>query len=160
MIEIFVSVGSNISPKKHIANGLNELEKHFNSLTLSPIYESIAIGFEGDNFLNLVAKFESNLDVHQVLKTLATIEDQNGRTRDEIKFSARTLDIDLLLYGQLVINEKKLTLPRPEIYQNAFVLKPLSDIAGNLVDLKTGQTYTQLWNTFDQSSQKLWQIEL
>ncbi len=159
MVQIFVSLGSNINPKKYLRSGLNELEKHFDAVTLSPIYESIAIGFTGDNFLNLVARYETVLDIHHVLNILTNIEDQNGRTRDKIKFSARTLDIDLLLYGNLVINEKNFSLPRAEIYHNAFVLKPLSDIAGNLVDVKTGKTYNQLWHAFDQASQKLWKID-
>jgi len=159
VVKIFVSLGSNINPKKHLRNGLAELEKHFNSIALSPIYESIAIGFAGDNFLNLVAQYETTLDIHHVLTILTNIEDRNGRTRDKIKFSSRTLDIDLLLYGRLVTTEKKFSLPRAEIYDNAFVLKPLSDIAGSLVDVKTGKTYKQLWHAFDQSSQKLWKID-
>ncbi len=160
MTKVFVSLGSNINPQKHVRNGLNELEKHFASLIISPVYESIAIGFEGDNFINLVAKFDTVLDIHQVSNILTDIEDQNGRTRDNIKFSARTLDIDLLLYGQLSLKEKKINLPRPEIYHNAFVLKPLADIAENLIDIHTGKTYGQLWNEFNQSSQQLWQINL
>ena len=160
MANVYLSLGSNIHRNKYIQSGISALKKHYKTVTCSPVYESIAVGFEGDNFYNLVTHFTTDDPLETVTTTLSSIEDDNDRDRGSPKFGSRTLDIDLLLYDDLVINSTELTLPRPEIYQNAFVLKPLADIAGDLTDPVQNKTYQQLWAQFDQTKQKLWQIHI
>ena len=101
----YISIGSNIDKDKNIPASLQALEHHFGKLTISSIYESEPVGFTGDAFYNLVVGFNSELDVKEVAKQLRQIELDNGRTRDSQKFSARTLDLDLILYGDLILND-------------------------------------------------------
>lgn len=158
MKHVYVSVGSNINREHYIRAAVKALRETFGELTISPIYESEAVGFKGENFLNLVIGFNTDLAVESLIAALDAIEDAHHRDRSGPRFSARTLDIDLLLYDGLVISSENLTLPRPEITKNAFVLKPLSDLAPLLIDPHSGRTYATLWQQFDQHSQSLWEI--
>jgi len=160
MPTVFISIGSNINRDENISAGIEALKSKYSPILCSPIYESVAVGFEGENFYNLVVSFSTSDALDAVCKTLSTIEDNNGRDRSGPKFGPRTLDLDLLLYGDLVINSP-ITLPRPEIYQNAFVLKPLADISGDFIDPVRKDTYSTLWSMFKQTKQqKLWPISL
>ncbi len=158
MARVFISVGSNIDRNKYIEAGIKALSDHYQSITCSTVYESEAVGFDGDNFYNLVIALDTEKSIAEVSANLTQIEDNNGRNRAGPRFSSRTLDLDLLLYDSTVLNSAKLTLPRPEIYENAFVLLPLSEVASNQLDPITSKTYAQLWNEFDQAKQKLWPV--
>ncbi len=147
----YVSIGSNIDRDIHIPASLKTLAQHFGELTLSSIYETAAVGFSGDPFYNLVVGFDSDLDVKAIVDILHQIELDNGRNRDCKKFSARTLDLDLLLYGDLVINEDRIQIPRDEIERYAFVLEPLVEIAGHLRHPVSGMRYAQMWEKFDKT---------
>jgi 2-amino-4-hydroxy-6-hydroxymethyldihydropteridine diphosphokinase len=160
MATVFVSIGSNIEKQKHIKVCLQELAAQFSDLVLSPIYESEAVGFKGDTFYNLVAKFETDLAVGLLSKTLKAIEDKYGRDRSGPKFSGRTLDIDILTYDDLVGDIDGVQLPRDEITKNAFVLLPLVDIAPDEMHPEQQVSYARLWFFFDKESQKLWQVTL
>jgi len=159
MANVYLSIGSNIQRNLHISSGINALKKRYKKVTCSPVYESMAIGFEGDNFYNLVTHFSTPDSIETLSEFLSTVEDENGRDRKGPKFGPRTLDLDLLLYDNQIIQSEKLCLPRPEIYTNAFVLRPLADIAGKIVDPVKKQTYQELWASFNQDKQKLWPIE-
>jgi 2-amino-4-hydroxy-6-hydroxymethyldihydropteridine diphosphokinase len=121
-------------------------------LTVSSIYESDAVGFSGDAFHNLIVGFDSDLDVKAVAKQLRQIELDNGRTRDSQKFSARTLDLDLILYGDLIISDGRLQIPRDEIEKYAFVLEPLAEIAPAATHPVSGVSYGELWEKFDKTN--------
>lgn len=150
----YISIGSNIDKEIHIPASLLALEQCFGQLTLSSIYESESVGFTGEPFHNLVIGFDSDLDVKAVAKQLRQIELDNGRTRDSQKFSARTLDLDLILYGDLIISDGRLQIPRDEIERYAFVLEPLAEIAPNLKHPVSGISYDELWQKFDKSNLK------
>jgi len=158
MAKIYISIGSNIDAEKNIREAVHALQAHFGKLILSSVYESEAVGFDGDNFLNLVASVKTEEDVHTVVATLRKIEDDNGRDRSGPRFSPRTVDLDLLLYDDLVINENGLELPRDEITKNAFVLLPLEEIAPQLIHPISGKTMCDLWMNFDKNSQRLWVV--
>jgi 2-amino-4-hydroxy-6-hydroxymethyldihydropteridine diphosphokinase len=159
MAQVYVSIGSNIEPRRYIGSGLDSMHQHFGGLILSSVYESKAVGFEGDNFLNLVALFETDKTVNEVIAILQQIETNNDRKRISGKrFSARTLDLDILLYDNLVNNE--LAIPRDEILKYAFVLLPLSELAPDAKHPVTGQTYANLWQKFDKNGQDLWQVQV
>jgi 2-amino-4-hydroxy-6-hydroxymethyldihydropteridine diphosphokinase len=155
---IFISVGSNIEREKHVLAGLQAMHQSFGELSLSSVYESEAVGFAGSHFYNLVVKADTNLCVSQVCSVLKKIEEDNQRVRGDKKFAPRTLDLDLLLYDDLVTKEG-VELPRAEILYNAFVLKPLAEIAPHRVHPIEQQSYQTLWDNYDQSQQKLWAIE-
>ena len=159
MTKIYISIGSNIDAENNIRTAINALQDHYGRLILSSVYESEAVGFEGDNFLNLVAGLNTDEDVHTVAATLRKIEDDNGRDRSVPRFSPRTVDLDLLLYDDLILKEEGLELPRDEITKNAFVLLPLEEIAPQLIHPETGNTMCDHWMNFDRESQKLWPIE-
>lgn len=158
MARVFVSIGSNVNPVSHVEGALASLEARFGPLTLSPVYESRAVGFDGGNFLNLVAAFDSDEPAAAVRQALREVEDAAGRRRDGARFTDRTLDLDLLLYGSEVLNEPGLELPRPEILHHAFVLRPLADIAPDMVCPGVGRTFGELWQAFDDPDQALWPL--
>jgi len=156
MARVYISCGSNIEPQKHLLKGLQDLEETVGKLCLSPVYESTAVGFQGDNFLNLVVAFDTELDILAVDQLLENIEKQNGRQKSNVRFSSRNIDFDLLLYDDLIYHNESLEIPRPEIYQNAFVLRPLADIAPDVLDPLSQQSFAILWQQFSDPSQKLW----
>jgi 2-amino-4-hydroxy-6-hydroxymethyldihydropteridine diphosphokinase len=150
----YISIGSNIDRDKNILASLRALEHNFGMLTISSIYESEAVGFTGDAFYNLVVGFSSELGVKEVAKLLRQIELDNGRTRDSQKFSARTLDLDLILYDDLILNDGRLRIPRDEIERYAFVLEPLAEIAPTLKHPISHLSYAELWEKFDKTNLK------
>ena len=160
MAKVFVSIGSNIEREKNVRAGIDELKKYFGELILSPVYETEAVGFDGDPFYNLVAAFETELDPYQVNDTLHQIEEDNGRDRSDPKFSSRTLDIDLLLYDDLIINDDKLQIPRDEIEKYAFVLKPLVDIVSDATHPVTKNSYQLIWSNSNMKKDSLKEVGL
>ncbi|MCK5720802.1 MAG: 2-amino-4-hydroxy-6-hydroxymethyldihydropteridine diphosphokinase [Thiomargarita sp.] len=154
MAQIYISIGSNIEPKRYINAGLIELEQNFGQLISSSVYESKAIGFAGDNFYNLVAGFTTHYDLIKIFHLLHLIENNNDRKRTANPFSPRTLDLDILLYDDIIYKEDKITVPGDEILQYAFVLQPLSEIAPDLKHPILQKTYTELWHSFEQKNQQ------
>jgi 2-amino-4-hydroxy-6-hydroxymethyldihydropteridine diphosphokinase len=159
MARVYISIGSNIEAEKNVRFAIDALKKQYGDITLSSVYESEAVGFDGDNFLNLVAGLDTKDDVFTVATTLREIEDRHGRDRSGPRFSARTVDLDLLLYDDMIIHQDKLDIPRHEIIKNAFVLWPLAEIAPQQVHPENKQTMAELWDAFDKASQRLWPIE-
>lgn len=146
--DIHIGIGSNIHPGANIRSGLAMLENEFGQIKVSTIYRNPAVGFEGDDFYNLVVQARSSLPPAAVNRCLGLIEALHGRDRSAPKFAARTLDLDLLLYGDLVAEGGGLKLPRADITRYAFVLKPLAELAPGLVHPKEGRTMRQLWDGF------------
>ena len=129
MATIYISLGSNIDRDRHTRDGVRALRERFGELRLSSVYESEAVGFEGDAFYNMVIACEVSEDVHSANRALAEIEDAHGRDRSGPRFSSRTLDLDLLLYGDERRSDSRLTLPHPGAHQRPFVIHPLAEIA-------------------------------
>ena len=149
MPEIFLSLGSNIDPEIHIPLAILELENLFGPLVVSSTYETASVGFEGPAFHNLAVAFQSDQDPREIARQLRELEERHGRTRNSQKFSSRTLDVDLILYGSQIFDEHDLRLPRDEITRYAFVLEPLAEIAEERLHPVSGQSYRQLWADFD-----------
>ncbi|HEB56401.1 MAG TPA: 2-amino-4-hydroxy-6-hydroxymethyldihydropteridine diphosphokinase [Gammaproteobacteria bacterium] len=160
MSRVYISIGSNIEAEKHVRLAVTELRRHYGEVMLSSVYESEAVGFEGDNFLNMVAGVDTDEPVQTVSAVLHAIEDRHGRLRNGPRFSARTLDLDLLLYDDLIINQDGLQIPRDEITKNAFVLWPLAELDPGRHHPLNGQSLARLWENYDKSSQALWPVEL
>ena len=155
MHRVYISIGSNIEPARHVRLAVLALHEFYGELIISRVYESESVGFEGDNFYNLVVGLDTEQDVEQVNHTLHKIEDRYGRERKGPRFSARSIDLDLLMYDELVMQNGKLILPREEILQNAFVLWPLAEIAPELMHPIEQKTMATLWNGFDKNKQQL-----
>jgi len=122
------------------------------------MYESEPVGFQGDNFLNLVVGLSSDLGVGEMQAKLRAIEDEHGRDRANISGN-RLLDIDLLMMGDKVGVIEGVVLPREEILLNAFVLKPFSDLCPQLIHPGEGRSLGELWLEY-QSPQKIWPADL
>lgn len=159
MAQVYVSVGSNIEREANVRSGIRALRRHFGTLTLSSVYESRSVGFAGDNFYNLVVGFQTDQEVGTVASTLRTIEAEHGRVRGGPRFSSRTLDLDLLLYDDLVWCAPGLDIPRDEITHNAFVLWPLAEVAPTAGHPTLHRSYAELWQAFDKTQQSLWVID-
>lgn len=159
MARVYISLGSNIDREVLTRAGVASLRQHFGDVVLSSVYKSEAVGFEGEDFYNMVIALQTDIDVHQVAQVLRQIEDEHGRDRSGPRFSSRTLDLDLLLYDDLVIHEEKLQIPRDEILERAFVLWPLAEVAPDLLHPLAKQTYAELWQAFDKNKEKLEPIE-
>lgn len=149
MERVYVSIGSNVDRERNISGSLRALRARFGPLAVSSIHECPAVGFVGDDFYNLVAAFDSDEPVDTVNAVLHDIEDRFDRDRSQPKFSPRTLDLDLLLYGAHCIEAGKLVLPRPDIERVAFVLGPLAELAGDRPHPVTGEPIAAMWARFD-----------
>ena len=156
--QVFLSLGSNIDRDSNIRGGLDALARHFGTIRLSPVYESEAVGFDGSPFFNLVAAIDTDMAVGELAQLLRDIEAAHGRRRGEKKFSSRTLDIDILTYGDLVGEHDGVSLPRDEILKHAFVLMPLADLAPQARHPERDVAYAELLQNVDLSGQKLWQV--
>lgn len=157
MTRVYLSIGSNVDREHHIQAALDGLAGSFGTLEISSVYESEAVGFDGEPFYNLVVGIETTLPVGELSRLLKDLEDANGRRRDLPRFSARTLDLDILTYGEAVGEQDGVSLPRGEILKNAFVLRPLAEIAGDEMHPQTGERYADLWARYDRA-QRLWVV--
>lgn len=149
MAHCVVSIGSNIERERHIRAALDELRRHYGAVAYSSVYESSAVGFRGEPFFNLVAGFESGQDVHAVNETLHAIEERYGRDRSGPRFASRTLDLDLLLYDDLIRADDTVEVPRGEIAEQAFVLLPLAELYPDRRHPRSGRSFAAMWRAFD-----------
>jgi 2-amino-4-hydroxy-6-hydroxymethyldihydropteridine diphosphokinase len=156
----YLGLGSNIEAEAHIAAGIAALREAFDNVVLSPIYRAAAVGFSGNDFINLVARIDTTLEPLELKRFLHALEDRHGRRRDVPKFSDRTLDIDILLYDDLYLLSPELEIPRDEILTAAHVLKPLADLAPDLRHPVRRQTMSDLWRAVGGEGANLVRIEL
>lgn len=154
-MRVTLSLGSNIERYKHINAALTALEAEFGEVISSPIYESDAVGFDGSAFLNSIAIIQTQKSLTQVISALKGIEDRHGRDRTGPKFSPRTLDIDVVTYGDYYGIHEDIELPRAELFKNAFVLRPMADLLPTELIPGKASTYAEVWQQFDQSTQAL-----
>lgn len=145
MAKAYLSLGSNLQPEMHLRSGIAALRARFGAIVLSPVYRTRAVGFEGGDFLNAAAVIETDLEPQALNDWLHALEDAHGRDRSGPRFGDRTLDIDIVLYDERVVEGPgNLRIPRPEL-KHAFVLRPLADIAPDAPVPGTGRSVAERW---------------
>jgi 2-amino-4-hydroxy-6-hydroxymethyldihydropteridine diphosphokinase len=158
MPEVYVAAGSNIEPERHLERAARELERRFPGVRFSPWYRNRAVGFEGEDFINFVAGFATELAVADVLQALHAIEALCGRAREAPRWAPRSMDLDVLLYGDLVCQEPHLKLPRPDLLKRPYMMGPLAALAPDLVHPTERVTIGELWRRVDRSAHPLVQV--
>jgi len=153
MARVHVSVGSNIDKEKNIPSAVKALRKHFGDLDISNVYETKAVGFDGDDFHNLVVAFDTDRTPLEISQVLRIIEADHDRTRGKEKFESRTMDLDQLLYGDLVMQMHGVNIPHPDILRYNFVLKPLTELAGTVEHPEEDKTINQLWDGYKEKGE-------
>ncbi|HEY0661328.1 MAG TPA: 2-amino-4-hydroxy-6-hydroxymethyldihydropteridine diphosphokinase [Lysobacter sp.] len=145
MAKAYLSLGSNLDPEANLRSAIVALRERFGEVLLSPVYRTRAVGFDGADFLNAAAIIDTDLDPHALNGWLHALEDAHGRDRSGPRFGDRTLDIDIVLFDDRVLEGAgNLRIPRPEL-KHAFVLQPLADIAPDMVVPGDGRTLARLW---------------
>jgi 2-amino-4-hydroxy-6-hydroxymethyldihydropteridine diphosphokinase len=145
MARVAVSIGSNLDRERNVKDALTALGNTFGKLSRSPVYESTAYGFDGPPFYNLVVVFTTTLEVRAVREQIQAIENQQGREMGENRSGSRSLDLDLLLYNDAVFHDQGLDVPRREIFERAYVLKPLADLLPATPHPVTGESFADIW---------------
>lgn len=149
----WVGIGSNLDRERSIRGAVKALRERFGELVLSRVFESEAVDFEGAFFFNMVAGFDTDAPVGNLNVSLRKIEDVFGRVRGPDTFAPRTLDLDLLTYGDRVGTFDGCKLPRRDILLYAFVLRPLAEVAGDESHPAVLRSYLDLWRDFDKDAQ-------
>ena len=153
MTTVLLSLGSNVQPRRHLKAAVEALARQFGAITASPAYRTAAVGFDGPAFLNSAVRIETDWPLQRVEDWLHALEDAHGRDRSGPRFSDRTLDIDVVFYGTLIVEGPgHLRIPRPEL-RHAFVIKPLADIAADFVDPVSGMPLAALWQAHPQHAE-------
>jgi len=143
----WLGLGSNVNAEANIRAAIKELKEEFSKVSLSPTYSSTSVGFTGHDFINLVARVETDLHPMELRDYLRKLEDRYGRKRDVPKFSDRLLDIDILLYDDLVLLSPVLEIPRAEILKFSHVLKPLADLEPDMIHPTGLRPMAEIWGT-------------
>jgi 2-amino-4-hydroxy-6-hydroxymethyldihydropteridine diphosphokinase len=151
----WLGLGSNVNADTHIRAGIRELVEKFDNVSLSPAYTSTAVGFDGEDFINLVARVETEMHPMELRQYLRDLEDRYGRKRDVPKFSDRSLDIDILLYDDLVVLSPVLEIPRAEILKFSHVLKPLTDLEPKLIHPTELRPMAEIWESLGMDDDSL-----
>lgn len=160
MTTVLLSLGSNLRPHHYLRLAVDALRERFGGVVVSAAYRTPAVGFQGPDFLNNAVMLDTDLSLPELDDWLHALEDRNGRDRSGARFGDRTLDVDVVYYGDLVLaGPGQLRIPRPEL-KHAFVLKPLADIAPEFVDPVQRLTLRQLWQAHPQHGETFDSVEL
>ena len=160
MPKVFVAAGSNVQPEVNLALALRELRAAFPGVRSSAAYRNAAVGFAGPDFINLVVGFSSAMGVPAVLAELHRIESLCGRPRAAPKWEPRAMDLDMLLYGDLICDVPGLILPRPDLLKRPYMLGPMAEIAPDVHHPTFGLSMRELWTQFDRAAHTMHAVAL
>ena len=153
MTRVYIAAGSNIEPERHLRQAVELLERKFGPLTVSPWYRNAAVGFEGEDFINFAVGFDTPLSLSEVVRQLREVETACGRPRNAPKWAPRAMDLDILLYGDVISVDPQ--LPRPDLLLRPYMLGPLADIAPDLLHPTERASIGQLWARFDRGGHEM-----
>ena len=159
-VRVFVAAGSNLEPEKHLPQACAQIAHTWPDARFSRAYRNVAVGFEGPDFINLVVGFSAAQPLGSVIARLRAIETQCGRPRYAPKWASRTMDLDVLLYGDLVEKTDDYTLPRPDLLKRPYMLGPLAEIAPEVVHPVPGRNIGELWAHFEGDGHKMTAVDL
>ena len=159
-VRVFVAAGSNIEPERHLERACAEIAHTWSDAHFSRAYRNVAVGFDGPEFINLVCGFSAAQPLNSVIARLRAIETQCGRPRFAPKWASRTMDLDVLLYGDLVEKTADYTLPRPDLLKRQYMLGPMAEIAPEVVHPTAARTIGDLWREFDGDAHQMSPVEL
>jgi 2-amino-4-hydroxy-6-hydroxymethyldihydropteridine diphosphokinase len=159
-VRVFVAAGSNVEPEKHLALACAQIAHIWPDAQFSRAYRNVAVGFEGPDFINLVTGFSAAQPLPLVIERLRGIETNCGRPRYAPKWASRTMDLDVLLYGDLVEKTADYTLPRPDLLKRPYMLGPLAELAPGVVHPVAGRTIGELWKEFDRDGHAMHPVDL
>ena len=159
MSRVYVAIGSNIDPENNISKAAIELRRLFPGARFSSWYRNRAVGFEGDDFVNGVVGFSTDLPLRAVIEQLHAVEALCGRPRNAPRWAPRAMDLDVLLYDNIVCAEPTLTLPRPDLLKRPYMLGPMAEIAPEVVHPTAGLTIGELWQRFDRAAHSMTRVE-
>jgi 2-amino-4-hydroxy-6-hydroxymethyldihydropteridine diphosphokinase len=160
MAQVFVAIGSNLDPAARMLQAARAIRQRFPDARFSRCYRNPAFGFEGPDFYNAVAGFTTTLPIEALLPVLREIEAHCGRARADPKWEPRKMDLDLLLYGDVVSNSPGYTLPRRDLSRRVYMLGPLAELAPERLYPPSGPTIGELWRQFPQSEHVFTPLEL
>jgi 2-amino-4-hydroxy-6-hydroxymethyldihydropteridine diphosphokinase len=155
MATVFLGIGSNAASEENLRLAVRELRRRYGEMSISPVYRSASYGFKGADFLNLVVRFESQHAPAEICEHIELIHNLAGRRRGSDKWESRPLDIDLLIYNDLVINDRPVRIPRDDVLKYSFVLRPIAELAPNYRHPVSGRTLLEHWQEFDATSHPL-----
>jgi 2-amino-4-hydroxy-6-hydroxymethyldihydropteridine diphosphokinase len=158
--DVYIAAGSNVEPEKNLRLALRLLDEKFAPLKVSSAYKNKAVGFEGEDFINLVIGFTTELSMQGVLEALHSIETACGRPRNAPKWAPRSMDLDVLLYGDRIEKTEAYTLPRPDLIRRPYMLGPMAEIAPDVRHPLGDKTFAQLWNEFDRDAHSMQSVQL
>ena len=159
-VRVFVAAGSNLEPEKHLARACAEIRDSWHDVVFSRAYSNVAVGFDGPDFINLVLGFSTSQPLDAVIARLRAIETQCGRPRYAPKWASRTMDLDVLLYGDLVEKTAEYTVPRPDLLKRPYMLGPMAEIAPEVVHPTAGKTIGALWHEFDRNGHMMLEVPI
>ena len=160
MTEVYVAAGSNVEPAAHLRRALDVLARQYPDLRCSRAYRNAAVGFEGEDFVNLVVGFETGDDVRDVIECLRRAEAACGRARSAPKWAPRSMDLDILLYGPMTCDEPGLVLPRSDLVRRAYMLRPAAELAPEFRHPTLGLTLGELWQRFDRAAHPMQAVDI
>ena len=158
MTSVLLGLGSNIDRESHLCTGLDRLSADFGLRRISSAWESEAMGFDGPAFINLAAEIDTDVSLAELARYIRQLEYRMGRPRNATRFSSRTLDVDILCYGDLVGEYAGVELPRPEITENAYVLAPLAELVPERRLPGTGKRFAELWQQLAEGMQPVTRV--
>lgn len=159
-VPVYVAAGSNLEPEKNLASACAEIAQAWPDARFSRAFRNVAVGFDGPDFINLVVGFTAAQPLAAVIAELRAIETRCGRPRLAPKWASRTMDLDVLLYGDLVEKTSDYTVPRPDLIKRPYMLGPMAELAPEVVHPTLGKTMRELWQAFDLAGHEMTPVEL